>query len=149
MTIRVRMYYSSLNKLKTQKTRIFYFLSSLNNNSGDKFLNHHRLSSTSIYGAVIKIPWLCWRDVVMMITGCLGLFVLFFCIILLSDQENNCTLFQNKNLWLPQDNIFSLKLFYDFKSTICNGFILNACTKCEEQGMQETYFNKSGFLKPN
>ena len=121
MTIRVRMYYSSLNKLKTQKTRIFYFLSSLNNNSGDKFLNHHRLSSTSIYGAVIKIPWLCWRDVVMMITGCLGLFVLFFCIILLLDQENNCTFFLIKNkdlfLWSPQDYIFSLKLFYNFETT--------------------------------
>ena len=120
MTIRVRMYYSSLNKLKTQKTRIFYFLSSLNNNSGDKFLNHHRLSSTSIYGVVIKILWLCWRDVVMMITGCLGLFVLFFCIILLLDQENNCsTLFLIKNLflWSPQDYIFSLKLFYNFETT--------------------------------
>ena len=53
----------------------------------------------------------------MMITGCLGLFVLFFCIILLLDQENNCTLFLIKKPWLPHDNTFSLKLFHDFKTT--------------------------------
>ena len=56
----------------------------------------------------------------MMITGCLGLFVLFFCIILLLDQENNCTFFLIKNkdlfLWSPQDYIFSLKLFYNFET---------------------------------
>ena len=55
----------------------------------------------------------------MMITGCLGLFVLFFCIILLLDQENNCsTLFLIKNLflWSPQEYIFSLKLFYNFET---------------------------------